>query len=695
MKNKLNNNVSIPESEVVQEEARLGSLLDRSPYRVNTEDYLNVLRVLAVCNLPDAPLRAERWLHRLEQHAGNMDQHTTNITNDKSNNISNGAFHGYFFQRPLFHSTVVGQVSPTSECYQRVIEAWARATSEDPARVVVRAERWLWKHIESPNMDARPGTACFNAFLDVCTKGRALKSATSNGLKMSLDHAQKAENVLRYMIGMKKQQGSECRVAPNVDSFNLVLRGWTRCRKSFDIADRAMDVLSLLETYQSTVDPTVRPNSATYGMIMDSISVRAKLKVKRSIGPLGKSGRENPSENGMEEILLLKNMLDHFHEKSRGGDLSMLPTTHTYNVLLGCWANIAPLHENGPAEAESILMNMTALKEKHGMTNVSPDSTSYLMVMRAWANCSKSTRGQRVAWLLSKQWKDFHFLRDDNLQPTVLSYNIAIQTWISLKQPLEAEKLLLALLQHSDNNNSNQKNGHDYSKLRVNSESFSLLIRAWLAVADDGSISALMAAAKWLSAIETREQSDSTISSSVELYTLFLGSARKCAAHSAEVMTISLQVFDNLRQSRHLMDCLHYSRMLQIGLLSLSRATNNTTRDKFIEEIVTECKDAGLVSSALLQALADGPTYPDGWTVEESKRVVGEHFPMGGPLPPSWLRNIRQQGQLPKESDLYRRTFFVFHHGVDPWGSSAKPREQFDTAMRTVESQDSKSDAAV
>ena len=149
------------EAMVAEKEAALGNLLDRNPGWVCTEDYLIVLRALAVSKLPDAPLRAERWIYRLEQHAANTSP-------DKANMSTSSLFGNAI--------SVKGVVIPTSECYQRVIEAWGDAINEDAARVVTRAERWLWKNIDSPSRIARPNTACFNAFLNVCTKGRALKN---------------------------------------------------------------------------------------------------------------------------------------------------------------------------------------------------------------------------------------------------------------------------------------------------------------------------------------------------------------------------------------------------------------------------------------------------------------------------------------------------------------------------------------
>ena len=628
------------EALVAEKEATLGNLLDRNPGRVCTEDYLIVLRALATSKIPDAPLRAERWIYRLEQHAANT---SPDISNTSSSNLFGNVI------------SMKGVVIPTSECYQRVIEAWGDAINEDAARVVTRAERWLWKNIDSSSLIARPNTACFNAFLNVCTKGRALKN-TLAGSYLIREHAQKAENVVRYMVAMRRKEGPECLMAPTIESFNLVLRGWTRCRRSIDISERTMDALNLLEQYQLSVDPNVRPDSRSYGMAMDSINVRAKLKVKRTRGPLGKANSNNPSENGIEEVQLLTNMIDFLHEKKKAGDMYLAPNTYSYNILLSCWANAAFLHEHAPSETEKILRQMTLFKE-NGMDGMEPDSTSYLMVIRAWANSNRPNRGTRATWLLSKQWSDYRFSGDEILKPSVDTYNTIIRIWIGQMEPLQAEKVLSELVLHGDEDKS--------GKLRPNSESFALVIKAWLAVAEKGSEAALVTAAKWIFLVEEREKAESGISSSGELFTLFFGAARRCAKSSVQILDITMEVFEKLRNSRHNIDCLHYSRLLQIGLQVLSREEANQIRTSFIENVLTGSKEAGLVSSPLLYAISNGIIYPNGWTADESQRVIAEFFPQW-PLPSAWTRNVKPEIMLPKESDRWRRDFTMGYHGPEP-----------------------------
>lgn len=476
------------------------------------------------------------------------------------------------------------------------------------------------------------------------------------------EHALKAENVVRFMIEMRRKEGPECRMAPNTETFNLLLRGWTRCRKSMDIADRTMDAFALFEKYQLSVDPMVQPNEKSYSMAMDSICVRAKLKVNHIRSPLGKACRNNPSLNGLQEIQLLTNMIKVLHEKLKAGDQCIRPTTVTYNILLSCWANSAFIMEHAPAEAERILREMTLFKEQ-GIDGIEPDHKSYLMVMRAWANSDKPNRGHRTTWLLSKQWSDFHFTGNEQLRPTVDSYNTVMRVWISLMEPLEAEKLLAELVQHSD--------CEPNAKLSPNSESFSLVIRAWLAVAEIGSEAALLTAAKWIFLLEEREKAENGILSSVELYSLFFSAAKRCAKSSIKILDVTMEVFEKLRSSRHALDCLHFSRLLQVGFVVLSKEEANQVRSSFIEHVIKDCKEAGLISSPILQAIANGPIYPTGWTAEESVRMVAEHFPQW-PLPPAWTRNVKPESMLPKESDRWRRTFTFSYHGPDSQNTAGK-----------------------
>jgi hypothetical protein len=566
-------------------------------------------------------MAAERWLGRLERHA----------EQDPSGIIL------------------------TTECYQLVIEAWAGAEKEDPARAVTRGERWLLKHSESTIPHLRPTTDTFNAFLDLCSRGRAFKNSPNKELVKI--HAQTAERALLYMIADRKKHGSESTIAPNTQSFNFVIRAWTRCRRSYGIADHCMDTITLLDDYQATVDSSVRPDSRSYGMAMDSIAVLGRLKVKRYKNQ--KKENDDPSENGLAEIRQLEQILGRLRKNG------VLPTTHNYNILISAWANVSAVNPRAPMEAESVLQRMIALKDQ-GEDQAAPDSLTYTTVMRAWANGRAPNRGKRVQWWLDKQWKDFFFEGRADLQPNTKSYNMVIRVWSDLGQPVKAERALSQLLDHSSNLSSNP-NDPSIVSIAPSSESFAFVIRAWLVVAENGSREALLAAVKWLDSLsELERKDDAGVVTSVELYSSSLGVARKCAHVCPDVLDTAVELFDKLRDSHHEMDALHYSRLLQVGLLALARPENDKVRTAFARQVTSDCCDAGLMSSAFLRALSNGAIFYTGWTLEESLLLVDELFP-DWPLPASSMRNIKQEGFMPKRSDLMRTRIDISPHGIDPY----------------------------
>jgi hypothetical protein len=611
----------LDDTSIEEKEDWLQNLLQDKEYLSDTEAYLVVLRSLATSTQPDAPMKAERWLRRLEARS---------VSNPDA-------------------------PQPTTECYQRVIEAWGQATTEDPNLLITRTQRWLMKHLRNDNIDLRPDTACFNSFLDLCSKGRALKRAKATDGNLVKDHALKAEQTLRLMIFKRRKEGEDSSMAPNVNSFNFAIRAWTRCRRSPDIADRSISVLHLLENYEKTLDSSVRPNVKSYAMVMDSIAVVARLKVKRCQS-MPKTVK-NPSTNGLNEINLLQEVVSYMRNQASLGKHHLAPNGVIFNTLISCWSSLAKIHSHAPNESEKILQSMIRMKDM-GENHTAPDATSYLMVMRTWLNSQQSIRAERISWWLSKQWKDYDFEGDEGLRPNTTTYNLVMRAWAEKGEPKRTEALLAELIGHSEKDRA--------GNLFPTSESYTLVIRAWLVLANRGDISGFETAAYWFYCLEARERDESGLVAPSEFYTLLLAAGRKCASQHPDILETAVKIFDLLRESHHRVDCLHYSSLLQIGLLALSRAEQNKVRQAFIDEIFRNCCEDGLVSSHFLQALANGPVYYDGWTVEESQRTLKRLIPCW-PLPYTWTRNIRQKGFFPQRQELRRSNFVCSPHGKDPY----------------------------
>ena len=577
-------------SSVSDKEAWLQALLknNNSQTPVDATAFLIVLRALRDANdVPDAALRAERWLVMMEKR----------------------------------------QLQATPECYQLVLETWARATTEDPALAVTRAKRWVY------SQNSVVDTAGCNAFLDLASKGRGRR-------QLLQEHATVCRDLLERMIQNARRLGTaattaSCIMAPDTDSFNYVIRAYTRLRKDPHVADHALQILKQLEEYQRTIDPTVRPNLKSYAMVMDAISVRARQLVQQN--RLLKHFWKDPLRNGQQQLQLLQEILAFLHTTK-----DCRPNTTIYNVVIAAWANVSsPLHPEAPLEAERVLTALSSSSSK-SQSRVTADATSYQMVLRAWKNSSRRNRGARVTWWLQQQWADYEqrLCSEQGLevQPTTASYNIVLQVWASLGEPRQAEQVLQELSRH----------GQQYYNLLPNTESYAAVIREWLAVADNGSWDALEAAAKWMGKVEQQTNDQSSALSSVDWYSEFLNAARKCAPQHPKALELALHIFSQLEASHHTIDCLHYARLLQTGLAALSQEQETSRRTEFI--------------TTTIRALTNGSVYYDGWTIEESMRLVDEVFPEW-PLPGAWTRNLRQHGFRPKCTDLLRRNYNLSQHG--------------------------------
>lgn len=184
----------------------------------------------------------------------------------------------------------------------------------------------------------------------------------------------------------------------------------------------------------------------------------------------------------------------------------------------------------------------------------------------------------------------------------------------------------------------------------------SYIIRAFLRMASRGSEKALIEAHEWINRLMEFERKEVGVLSSAEQFLSFLGAARFCASHYQDTLGMCFHVFDQLRKSRHTIDPMHYSRLLQVALLALADRDDDEVRHVILEKIISECKEDGLVSSKLLKALSNGPVRSSdvgGWTVEASRNAILQHFPTW-PLPTAWTRNLREVDLEPQRTDLRR-----------------------------------------
>jgi len=589
----------------------LQSMLNIHPKDVDVQAFLVVLRALATPDINDAgaPRRAEHWMNRLKNHRS---------------------------------------LQPTAECYQAAIQAWANSNKENILVVVNRSERWLNELIqesETAPERIRITIECYNAFLDALTKGRSGSNKRNQTIVQS--NAAKAEGILRRLHSEFHHFGEASTAIPNTETFNFVIRGWTRCKHDIIIAKKVLELLRLMEAYQreNPSSSKVLPDTRSYSMAIDALGSVAKMKARRCYEGSGFS--DDPSVNGIGELEEAQNILSYMHDLQDAGVQGVVPHAVPYNILITGWAAIARYgHEDAPFKAEEIVRTMLSHKDK-GFADRAPDRISFEKVITAWANSNHPNAGKRASWWLKRLWNDAEVESNADLLPTKTTYNIAMRALANTDGAVEAESLLLEL-------------GDKYKEqkeldLCPNSESFAIVIRAWLQQAKkhrnvEDRIAALSRANEWLQSLRHVEN-ENNLSTSPELFLGVLRCATNCARKRRETLTLATETFEAMKNSRFQYDSVPYCLLLQVGLDALSAPRDDDERTLFVENLLADCSEDGLVCGNFLQALIRSRTYSTGWTAQAREELMDQVFPQW-PLPQSWSRNLSNPRLLPNRNML-------------------------------------------
>jgi hypothetical protein len=560
-------------------------------------------------------------------------------------------------------------------------------SNDTPHQHSEEAEMTATRRQRSPHhVPLKPTIECFNAFLDGCTRGRPGKNKKSQIIVTA--NAKKAEAILRRLISHHHHYQDQASVIFNTDTCNFVIRGWTRCKHDDTIHTRVLSIVRLMESYQreNPFDCHIKPNTKSYSMALDALVNVAKMKARQYHNTVRQQQqqqqqqsyyhvhdnqnaadssnadssnesdrRENPFRNGMHEMREAQEILRYMHKLYDAGVEGVVPHRIPYNIMITGWAGLATFAEeyddhnsnSPPFKAEEMLRTMLSHRD-NGFLEAGPDVISYEKVILAWANSNHPNAGKRASWWLKQLWNDHERQQheypnqDVDLQPTVATYNAVIRALSATEGALAAENMLLDL-------------GEKYHKdqmpqLCPNSESFAIVIRAWLQSADetkdiDERIAALKRAVEWLSSLREIEN-EKNLSTAPELYS---GVIRICrsAAHPERpfVLDMAKEVFDNLRKSRHRVNYLSYAALLQVGLRVYRKPEKDAERQDFVKNLLFECCEDGLMSNLFLRALANDISPECSEIVDDMRHQW--------PLPASWSRNIKNRLVLPVASDLY------------------------------------------
>lgn len=613
-----------------QKEQWLEALLRTESKKVDIEAFMVVLKAWSTSDDPIAPRRAEQWMKRLKDHP---------------------------------------HVQPTREAYEAVIRSWANCNKELPIVVANRAERWLNELIEmnreNPDLESlRPTISVYNAYLDACTRGRPGRNKRS--VHIVERNAAKADALVRRLHSEYHHNRNTARVVPNTETFNFVMRGWTRCLKDEIVVKKVKGLLRLMESHQrnNPLDSPIRPDTKSYTLMMDALVRLAKMKARQRAGD--NEFTTNPSINGLHEMNEAKEILNYMHDLAEAGVEGVVPNTVSYNLLISGWAGLAEArHHNAPLHAEEILRAMFTHQD-NGLTEAAPSRVSYEKVMLAWAGSGHPNAGKRAQWWLKKLWNEAELQGDKDLLPTVMTYNIVIRALAKSEGALAAEKVLIDLGELYRNEMS--------PSLCPNSESFALVIQAWLRQVHyekeiEERLIALDRAVQWLKSLREIEHGND-LSTTPEQFQQVLMAAITCARNRPEVLEMAKQIFDIQRHTRFGLDVFSYGYLLKVGLEALCSAEANVERTNFVDSLFQNCRDDGLLGRPFVRTLVSSRVESQGWTATERADTMNRLFDTW-PFPVSWTRNIRSSLFHARFSDFPGYVLFK-HRSIDEEGEDDK-----------------------
>ena len=214
--------------------------------------------------------------------------------------------------------------------------------------------------------------------------------------------------------------------------------------KAAECASKAQDFLNESKMkYEETSDADWRPDVTSYTILMDIYS---------------KCGDYDATQKAEK---LLQELKDAYADTK---DPRIRPNFRTYTTLITAWART--WSPKSPGRVEELL------KEMSQDESTKPNSRAYTSAIQCWAKSKEPLKAKRVLKLLMEM-KDMHKKTgQDDIRPTILTYNSAIDACArcqgSMEQQTEALKIAFAIF----------KSAQADAAIRVNGTTFSTVLKA-------------------------------------------------------------------------------------------------------------------------------------------------------------------------------------------------------------------------
>ena len=616
-------------------------------FSIDSTAYLCVLKAYSSSkNHSGAPQKAEYWLNNAIRHhdaAVALFESTYRATSYNSQSIPS--------KQQATAAAIVQSLQPTVECYNAVIESWANSNEHIS---VVRSRTWLSK-LEDNSNPLQPNASSYDLYLHSLSRGIGKNS------KLYLERAEEAESILQYRLS----KDAPATIRPTTESFNYVLRAYTRCRKEKSIAGKVMALVREMETIQKEAvlsevkggnnhedrddwKMNVSPNTKTYTMAMDSWIIKAGIKAEmwrseqlarnnllkqKGISNETYNSSTDSRDDGTKEMEFAKSILAYIHALQQVGQADVRASVVGYNTLLSGYARMAnELRPDIPLIAEQLLNQMIDTSED---SSTYPDVLSFNALIKAWGKTKRKNSAARCEYWLRKMSNECGDKQKTPIaQPDVKTYNLVMEAWLQMDDP-DAARVQDLLLEMKASN-----------AVSPDSESYSKVIRAWLKDELKNQRfgvpgSSVEKAWAWLDELMALEEQGS-VGPAPDLFTSIIKTAARSEGRGENLLAVAQAAFWAKRnQSRFNVDSVDFVFLLEVGMKVLA----GQERDQFMFNLLRQCARDGFVSKRFVQEAVSGPKQ-DERPEEERERIrqilFGEELAF---LPSSWSRNVHEDAR--------------------------------------------------
>lgn len=219
---------------------------------------------------------------------------------------------------------------------------------------------------------------------------------------------------------------------PDSFSYNGVLDAWANSGRE-EALEKVMQIFHHMEGLKDE-GKDVKPSIRTVNAIMNA---HAKLATKYTSPP---RYQDKEFDKATDCAVQAQKLLDDIKRKyEETGDEDWKPDVTTYSILMSVYSRCGSL--DGTLKAEALLEELKAEFEKSGDGRSRPNYRTYTTLITSWSRTRSPESPARVEELLVEMGKN------TATKPNSRAYTSAIQCWAKSRDPQKAKRVLKILLE--------------------------------------------------------------------------------------------------------------------------------------------------------------------------------------------------------------------------------------------------------